>query len=640
MFFSTSLVERRPPFNFVDLYIPSNPFQLAREQRRPGGRALFGGRRGRADQMSSASRRCSTCCETAADAVARVTMRPSCVSRRLASSRSPASAAGTMNVEQLGRLQIYLFMYVAVGLLVSLWVLPGLVAALTPIRMREIFRDDARPADHRVRRRRPVHRPARLDRGQPDPARTPCALTRRQCRRRCRTCSSRHRSTFRTPASCCRSASSCSPAGSPMPRSRCPTIPRLAVTGLLTFFGSLNAAVPFLLDLFRIPADTFQLFLASGVINARVGSLVAAVHTLTVALLGSCAIAGMLRIRRAPLLRYSPITAVLTLGRGRRGPRCLRRVAAARITRKTRCSRHAPAADAGCGRRAEDAARRRGAGCAAGAETHPRARRAARRLHGRRAPVHVLQRARVISSGSTSSSRIGWRRVARRAGVPARRAATTRRTAVGWLLRFRHGGVAVTTLRAGTTAVLGCRTWTRRWRSSCPITRGTPSRRGTSIRADARPSRIAVPNVPYYSDLLTRPAAAGRDPSSGDLGSSFASWDPDVTRFALPAERGLRLDAALPTIHLVVFPNPESSGFPLGVSARQARPGVRDFHEHLDRPQTQRRHAAGALRLLGAGPRRRRRSSRAGPSCGTCSTGSINDKPLLAVRYSLRQPLP
>lgn len=41
--------------------------------------------------------------------------------------------------EQLGRLQIYLVTYVAVALLLSLWVLPGLVAALTPIRIGEIF---------------------------------------------------------------------------------------------------------------------------------------------------------------------------------------------------------------------------------------------------------------------------------------------------------------------------------------------------------------------------------------------------------------------------------------------------------------------------------------------------------------------
>ena len=50
---------------------------------------------------------------------------------------------------------------------------------------------------------------------------------------------------------------------------------QLALVGLLSFFGSLNAAVPYLLDLFRIPHDTFQLFLATGVVNSRVGSAVA-----------------------------------------------------------------------------------------------------------------------------------------------------------------------------------------------------------------------------------------------------------------------------------------------------------------------------------------------------------------------------
>ena len=85
------------------------------------------------------------------------------------------------------------------------------------------------------------------------------------------------------------------------------------MTGLLTFFGSLNSAVPFLLDLFRIPADTFQLFLATGVINSRVGTLLAAVHTLVVAMLGTCAITGMLHVRKGPVLRYLAITAALTI---------------------------------------------------------------------------------------------------------------------------------------------------------------------------------------------------------------------------------------------------------------------------------------------------------------------------------------
>jgi ABC-type amino acid transport substrate-binding protein len=88
--------------------------------------------------------------------------------------------------------------------------------------------------------------------------------------------------------------------------------PRLALTGLVTFFGSLNVAVPFLLDQFQIPADTFQLFLASGVINSRFGTLVAAVHTLAVALLGTCAMTGALRWDRRRVLRYAAVTLALT----------------------------------------------------------------------------------------------------------------------------------------------------------------------------------------------------------------------------------------------------------------------------------------------------------------------------------------
>ena len=52
-----------------------------------------------------------------------------------------ANAAGTLDLQQLGRLQIYLVAYVVVALLVSLWVLPGLVAALTPIRARDMLRE-------------------------------------------------------------------------------------------------------------------------------------------------------------------------------------------------------------------------------------------------------------------------------------------------------------------------------------------------------------------------------------------------------------------------------------------------------------------------------------------------------------------
>ena len=50
-----------------------------------------------------------------------------------------ANTAGTVKPEQLGRIQVYLVTYVLMALLLALWVLPGLVAALTPFRYREVL---------------------------------------------------------------------------------------------------------------------------------------------------------------------------------------------------------------------------------------------------------------------------------------------------------------------------------------------------------------------------------------------------------------------------------------------------------------------------------------------------------------------
>ena len=128
------------------------------------------------------------------------------------------------------------------------------------------------------------------------------------------------------------------------------------MTGLLTFFGSLNAAVPFLLDLFRIPADTFQLFLATGVINSRVGTLLAAVHTLTVAVLGTCAITGMLHVRkgaRACGTSRSPLRSTIAVIGGARA--LFDGYLRTEYTKDEVLGAHAPAADT---RRVRDGASR------------------------------------------------------------------------------------------------------------------------------------------------------------------------------------------------------------------------------------------------------------------------------------------
>ena len=92
-------------------------------------------------------------------------------------------------------------------------------------------------------------------------------------------------------------------------------IPQFLVSGVFSFFASTAMAIPFLLDLFRIPADAFQLFLvADNVVGNRFGSLLASVHILSLTLLGTCGAAGLLAVRRVRLVRWGIIAVVLVLG--------------------------------------------------------------------------------------------------------------------------------------------------------------------------------------------------------------------------------------------------------------------------------------------------------------------------------------
>ena len=308
-FFSTTLVERRPPFNFVDLFIPSNPFYSLSNNIVPAvvlfsvfvGVALVGVERKPAllDVF-----------DVAKDALSRAT--------KFVVGLTPygifaiaASTAGTLNLEQVARIQVYLVTYVLIALLVALWVLPGLVSALTPFKYREVLgptRDGIITAfmagdlfivlpiliqacKELLERRRLVDESTKT---LPDVI-VPASFNFPDTGKLLSISFILFAGWF---------------AGAAVPVAR---YPELALTGLMTFFGSTTAAVPFLLDLFRIPADTFQLFLATGVVNARFGSLLAAVHTVTVTLLGSAAILGTLRFSPGRIVRYLLVTAVLTV---------------------------------------------------------------------------------------------------------------------------------------------------------------------------------------------------------------------------------------------------------------------------------------------------------------------------------------
>jgi Na+/H+-dicarboxylate symporter/ABC-type amino acid transport substrate-binding protein len=315
-FFSTTLVQDPPDFDFVELYIPSNPFHALANNVVPAvvlfsvaiGVALIGVER--KTVFIEALSTFSSALTRVTDFVVALTP--------IGVFAIAASAAGTLSLEEVRRLQVFLATYVSVALLMTFWILPGLVTALTPLRYRDVvgLTKDALVTAFATaslfivlpvlaeRSREMLSRVAPDDeelRSLVDVV-VPASFS------------------FPSSAKLLSLSFMLFAAwysGTSLSTAQYPT---LVLTGVVTFFGSLNSALPFMLDLLRIPVDMFQLFVATSVVNARFGTLLAAMHTLALALLGACAMRGLLRVRAGALLRYLVVSAILlvaTLGGAR-----------------------------------------------------------------------------------------------------------------------------------------------------------------------------------------------------------------------------------------------------------------------------------------------------------------------------------
>ncbi len=85
----------------------------------------------------------------------------------------------------------------------------------------------------------------------------------------------------------------------------------LVTTGPLSLFGSINAAMPFMLDLLHLPADLFELFSISSILNSRFGAMTSAAHIAALGVVIAAAMMGAIRISPRHLLRYLLVTVAL-----------------------------------------------------------------------------------------------------------------------------------------------------------------------------------------------------------------------------------------------------------------------------------------------------------------------------------------
>ena len=76
----------------------------------------------------------------------------------------------------------------------------------------------------------------------------------------------------------------------------------LAAVGIPSYFAKAQVALPFLLDLFRLPHDLFQLYIPTTIITGKFDSMVTAMNLFVFALLGACGAGGFLVVTRRRLV--------------------------------------------------------------------------------------------------------------------------------------------------------------------------------------------------------------------------------------------------------------------------------------------------------------------------------------------------
>ncbi len=290
-FFSSSLVEIPPPPDFLELYIPANPFHSMAANLIPAvvlfslalGIALIG-IKNKEPFLKDLEVLCEALMRVAGFVVKLTPIGVFAIS---------ASAAGTMSIEELSKLQVYLITFNLGCLLLTFWILPLMVAVATPFKYRDVIK---------------VSRDALVTAFTTGNLFVILPVLTENAKRMFADYGATKENTdayvdviipvsFNFPnigklimLSFILFAGWFS--GNQLALS---DYPQFVTSGLMSFFGGVDVALPFMLDLMRIPSDMYQLYVATGIVNGRTATLLGAMNLLVFTLLVVAALTGYLR---------------------------------------------------------------------------------------------------------------------------------------------------------------------------------------------------------------------------------------------------------------------------------------------------------------------------------------------------------
>jgi Na+/H+-dicarboxylate symporter len=298
-FFSHSLVEPKQPFSIADIYFTANPFHSLSNAVVPAV-VLFSSAIGIGLIGLEGKERVLGALRVFNGAIVRVT--------QFVVSLTPigvfaigAVTAGTMDPATFARLEAYFIAFIAASLLLAFWILPLLVSALTPFTYREVVgvaRDALLTAF--VASNAFIVLPILIERAK--------VLLRRRGLLNPETDAAadvlvpilfnfpnagRLLTLLFIPFAAWLAGSALSASDYWI----------LLIAGIPSYFAKAQVALPFLMDLFGLPHDLFQLYLPTTIIGGKFDSLVTAMNLLAFALLGAAAMSGFLTLRGPALLR-------------------------------------------------------------------------------------------------------------------------------------------------------------------------------------------------------------------------------------------------------------------------------------------------------------------------------------------------
>jgi len=301
-FFSTSLVKAREEVDFLELFIPSNPFRSLANNVIPAS-VLFSIAVGVGLMGIKTKHNLIDDLAILATALSRVAnfvvyLTP------IGVFAIAASAAGTMTLEEIGRLQVYFATFIVAVILLTFWVLPMLVAALTPFTYKDIVgkSKDALVTGFATGELFII---------------LPILI------QNCNDLFGQYREEHKDTASF---VDIIVPVSFNFPSAgklltllfvlfcawytgnalSVKDYPYFSLIGISSLFASTDMAMPFLLDSMRIPSDLYQLFILTGIANKR------GMNLLTFTLLATCALVGLLSINWRKLFRFALLSVMLT----------------------------------------------------------------------------------------------------------------------------------------------------------------------------------------------------------------------------------------------------------------------------------------------------------------------------------------